>query len=82
MLVIDAFLTLTTWLPVHLYVSVIGFTGEQFYEAYTLKEILTTNAWLFGLMITNAFTTPIVYFIFNSNFRVSKYLLFTGSVHK
>ena len=77
MLVIDAFLTLATWLPINIYITVIGSIGKPFYRAHTWKQIFTIDACLFGLMMTNGFTTPIVYFIFNSNFRVSKLWLLT-----
>lgn len=64
MLVIDAFLTLFTWMPLKVYYA---FNGSDVFskEAFIVKVVLSS------LFATNVFTTPIVYFIFNKYFRVS-----------
>ena len=81
MLVVDAILTLITWLPASIYLAVVHHIGASFFKAHTPIQLITITSCLIGLMMTNAFITPIVYFIFNSNFRVSTLWLYTGSVH-
>ena len=70
MLMIDAFLTLATWLPWNLYMVIADSLGSTFSSIYTEREIFSIGVVLTGVMLTNVFTTPIVYYIFNRNFRV------------
>ena len=71
MLVVDAFLTLVTWIPISLYASVVEIIQLDDYSFEQLQRLIKVYQFLKVLMLTNAFTTPIVYFIFNKNFRVS-----------
>ena len=71
MLMVDAFLTLATWLPYALYRTITLFLGDYFYDAYSWHTIFVFEEILFTLMMTNMFSTPIVYFVFNKSFRVS-----------
>ena len=73
MLVIDALLTVATWLPYNLCLAVTASYGVEIYKMYTLRTLLTVDAVLKGVMFTNAFSTPVVYFIFNKHFRVSMF---------
>ena len=83
MLVIDAFLTLITWLPYQIFSAVyessqseIQYTPEEIEDIVRIHQILTI------LMLTNTFSTPIVYFIFNRNFRVSLFVCFFIYINK
>ena len=71
MLVFDAVLTVTTWLPFNLYLAISAGFGYSFLQMYTIRQVLTMEAILRGIMLTNLFSTPVVYFASNSNFRVS-----------
>lgn len=70
MLVVNAFLTLSTWLPFNLYIAILENHIEEFWNKYTLRQLFTMDTVLIGVLLTNAFTTPIVYYIFNRHFRV------------
>ena len=68
MLVIDAFLTILTWTPEVIFFLMDrtgGFKGS-------MKKYLTIVIVLQGLSLTNVFSTPIVYYVFNNNFKVNK----------
>ena len=68
MLVIDAFLTILTWMPEELfYLMVLG--GFRLQD---MKKHLIVVIVLQGLSLTNVFSTPIVYYLFNNNFKVNK----------
>ena len=71
MLMIDTFLTLITWLPYHMYISIAGGIKPSIDNTTNLKEVYTIKLFLTTVSLTNCFSTPIVYFIFNGNFRVS-----------
>ena len=68
MLAVDAFLTVTTWLPYRIYDSLVVSLYDNPYRNETLDIVYSV---LTLLKLTNAFTTPVVYFIFNKYFRVS-----------
>ena len=70
MLVVNAFLTLSTGLPFNLYIAILENHIEEFWNKYTLRQLFTMDTVLIGVLLTNAFTTPIVYYIFNRHFRV------------
>ena len=74
---VDAFLTLATWLPYNLYVTILENHIDEFLKKYTGRQIFAMDATLVGIMVSNAFTTPVVYFIFNQHFRVSSTILTT-----
>ena len=69
MLVVDSFATLLTWLPFNIYPAVVETLGltklDDSSNIFRVFRVLT------ALMLTNVFSTPIVYFVFNTNFRVS-----------
>ena len=68
MLVIDAFLTILTWMPEEIfYLMVLG--GFRLQD---MKKHLIVVIVLQGLSLTNVFSTPIVYYLFNNNFKVNK----------
>ena len=67
MLAADALLTIITWLPEEIYYFLMV---EGMAPQTTLQNISLRVAFQ-GLSLTNVFSTPIVYFIFNSGFRVS-----------
>ena len=69
MLVVDAFLSLLAWLPQDLYFALLSDADAELSMYDT--NLLTIDASLAALISTNAFTTPVVYLIFNENFRVS-----------
>ena len=74
MLVVDAFLTLVTWLPSNVYSSMAETSQVNVnYSLEQLQMLIKVFQFLTVLMLSNAFTTPIVYFIFNKNFRVRFY---------
>ena len=68
---VDAFLTLVTWLPKALYWPIIQHLGDSLYDTHSWHTILTVEEVLLAIMLTNMFSTPIVYFLFNRGFRVS-----------
>ena len=68
MLVIDAFLTILTWMPEEIfYLMVLG--GFRLQD---MKKHLIVVIVLQGLSLTNVFSTSIVYYLFNNKFKVSK----------
>ena len=68
MLVIDAFLTILTWMPEEIfYLMVLG--GFRLQD---MKKHLIVVIVLQGLSLTNVFSTSIVYYLFNNNFKVNK----------
>ncbi|XP_067944357.1 galanin receptor 2b-like [Watersipora subatra] len=72
MLSVDAFITIFTWLPCkvsHLYGALNG--GGDVSEAKVDQDVI-----LESVSMVNAFSTPIVYFIFNKNFRMDIRLLY------
>ena len=72
MLVIDAFLTVLTWMPEVIYfLMIIG----GFKEDMEAKIFWTISVVLQGLSLTNVFSTPIVYYLFNNNFKVNKKII-------
>ena len=72
MLVIDASVTLVTWLPFNLLYSISG--GVESLENLTTRQIFILDSLLLGLMMTNVFSSPVIYIIFNRAFRVRKNL--------
>ena len=72
MLVVDAIVTLVTTLPFNLYLSIVFANEESFFSTYSFREIFTMDVLLSGIMLTNCFTSPIVYYTFNNSFRVRK----------
>lgn len=72
MLVVDSFLTLVTWLPYNIYPPVIEAAARSKADVYDDPSAdIRGFRILTALMLTNVFSTPIVYFIFNRHFRVS-----------
>ncbi|XP_067943102.1 putative neuropeptide Y receptor 11 [Watersipora subatra] len=73
MLMMDAFLTLATWLPNTMYYTVVQYQNKppEFTEEEFVREVI-----LAGLTCTNAFSTPLVYLTFNNYFRMDMKLLF------
>ncbi|XP_067942582.1 neuromedin-B receptor-like isoform X2 [Watersipora subatra] len=73
MLMVDAFLTLATWLPNTMYYTVVQYQNKppEFTEEEFVVEVV-----LAGLTCTNAFSTPLVYLTFNNYFRMDMKLLF------
>ena len=72
MLVVDSFLTLVTWLPYNIYPPVIEAAARSKSDVYDDPSAdIRGFRILTALMLTNVFSTPIVYFIFNRNVRVS-----------
>ena len=71
MLVIDAFLTLITWLPYNVYEIIADGLGGDIFDSYTTEQLDVMSRTLVVIVITNMFSTPIVYFTFNRHFRVS-----------
>ncbi|XP_067943107.1 growth hormone secretagogue receptor type 1-like [Watersipora subatra] len=73
MLAVDTFLTLVTWLPHAIHTSVTAAkkdnTPSGIVELSSKDFVL--EGCLSALVCTNAFSTPIVYMIFNKHFRVS-----------
>ena len=74
MLMVDALLTLATWLPYTLYALIVAHI-DGFYDNYSPKTVVSLEQSLFLLMMTNMFSTPVVYFVFNRNFRVTLLLV-------
>ena len=70
MLVIDAFLTLLTWLPYNIYPSIMENRNLMTSDMDTIQFRVTVFHVLTAMMLTNVFSTPIVYLIFNRHFRV------------
>ncbi|XP_067939471.1 QRFP-like peptide receptor [Watersipora subatra] len=66
MLAIDAFLTLCTWLPYNIMITsgskILSKLGTERWARQTLLALQC-------LLLTNSFSSPVVYFIFNPNFR-------------
>ena len=73
---VDAMVTLVTWLPLNLYLSIYYANEDYFVSTYTRRERFAFEAVLFGLMLTNCFTSPFVYYYFNLAFRVSQLQFF------
>ena len=71
MIGIDGLLTVTTWLPYNLYLAITASYGLEFFTMYSIQTVLIVEAILKGIMFTNAFSAPVVFFIFNSHFRVN-----------
>ncbi|XP_067942590.1 rhodopsin-like [Watersipora subatra] len=71
MLAVDALLTLITWLPFNIFLV---FDSEPLLDK-NASRYLITEVTLYMLMGTNAFSTPVVYFIFSKNFRHDVVLL-------
>ena len=71
MLVIDASVTLVTWLPFNLLYSISG--GVESLENLTIRQIFILDSLLLGLMMTNVFSSPVIYIIFNRAFRVRQF---------
>ena len=67
MLAMDSLAFILTWVP---------FTALLF-NPYTLptKYCKIVHTIIFILLVTNCFSTPIMYFIFNKDFKVSHHLL-------
>ena len=78
MLVVDAILTLITWMPYNIYSTVFQLSqvNTQYSRDEHIKGVQTFQI-LSILMLTNVFSTRIVYAIFNRNFRVSNSYLQT-----
>ena len=68
MLVVDAFLTILTWIPEEIFYLMIVVSLEEHLE---MKKQYTIAVVLQGLSLTNVFSTPIVYYLFNNNFKVN-----------
>lgn len=73
MLAVDSFVSILTWLPVRLmYAITAGSSALTTRHChYTWKEICIMDGILNGIMLFNCFSSPIIYFGFNSAFRVS-----------
>ena len=74
MLATDAIVTVVTWLPycgyqIYEYGSDDGHRG--IFQRYSLKQNFVPHAAFTGLLLTNCFTTPVIYYMFQSAFRVS-----------
>ena len=74
MLATDAIVTVVTWLPycgyqIYEYGSDNGHRG--IFQRYSLKQNFVPHAAFTGLLLTNCFTTPVIYYMFQSAFRVS-----------
>ncbi|XP_067942523.1 neuropeptide receptor 22-like isoform X1 [Watersipora subatra] len=65
MLAADALLTLLTWLPLNILTSF----DSPVLDGIDSRTYTIIDATLYSLMGTNAFSTPVVYFIFSKNFR-------------
>ncbi|XP_067942691.1 growth hormone secretagogue receptor type 1-like [Watersipora subatra] len=74
MLSVDAFLSLVTLLPHDLYYAARQSSGLDL-STYSV-DVLTTDVVLAALTCTNAFSTPVVYLIFNKYFRMDVKKLF------
>ena len=71
MLVVDAFMTVLTWLPYYLFYSITLSFFSHIRASYSERQTFALDVFMFALIMTNAFSTPIVYFVFNRHFRVS-----------
>ena len=71
MLVVDAMVTLATWLPHNIYTAATEALGDDLYVIYTERHVWVMDTVFSALMATNAFSTPVIYFIFNKQFRVN-----------
>ncbi|XP_067939444.1 growth hormone secretagogue receptor type 1-like [Watersipora subatra] len=69
MLLVNAFLSLSTWLPYNVYNSFTVSNAEKFYSPERYQQTLNVEMSLAALLASNSYSTPIIYFIFNSNFR-------------
>ena len=67
---VDAFLTVGTWLPSKIADNTSDEYQNALSNAYTERRVFVIAVGLVGLLLTNVFTTPIIYFIFNRQFRV------------
>ena len=70
MLVVDSILTIIAWLPNKIFWCIFN-SREDVYKLFGDKDATISKAVLTGILLTNTFTTPLVYFSFNKNFRVS-----------
>ncbi|XP_067945147.1 cysteinyl leukotriene receptor 1-like [Watersipora subatra] len=73
MLAVDAALTVSTWLPLNIFYTLTATKSEI--DLYSEQGSIT-DAVLVSLMSTNAFSTPVIYFIFSKNFRKDVKFLF------
>ncbi|XP_067943407.1 pyroglutamylated RF-amide peptide receptor-like [Watersipora subatra] len=73
MLGVNALLTLLAWLPQGLYFVILSNSDIRWKE--NDKSLFITDAIMSGVIGTNAYTTPIVFFIFNKYFRMDVKLL-------
>ena len=71
MLMADAIVTLITWLPFNLHLSITSSIQEQMTQWYSERERFSMDIVLLCIMLSNCFTSPIVYYTFNVSFRVS-----------
>jgi hypothetical protein len=70
MLVVDASVTLITWLPHNLFIS-LKLSYPALFELYIWSQIAVTQDTLIAIVFTNSISTPLIYLIFNKAFRVS-----------
>ena len=68
MLAVDALVTISTWLV---------FTGpavmtEEFKDNTDRQTMLLIELFLTAIYMSNCFTTPIIYYVFNNSFKVSE----------
>ena len=69
MIMADGFLTASLWLAYNLYTFIADYAENRGNK----DDIFTTSEVLRGLLLTNVFSAPIVYFVMNKDFRVSFY---------
>ena len=74
MLMADAIVTLITWLPYNLYIAITDSFYDPLMVKHSKRQIYTIDVCLLATMLSNCFTSPIVYYIFNLSFRVRKFI--------
>ena len=70
---IDAVVTLITWLPVNIVTAII-LSNNGIMENMSHKAFITMYHILYILYTVKCISTPIVYYATNSSFRVSIYI--------
>ncbi|XP_067942536.1 substance-K receptor-like [Watersipora subatra] len=73
MLAIDALMTLLAWVPRMMYFLILSNSKKEWVK--NGMSIFIQDASLAALMSTNVFSTPIIYFIFNTYFRMDVKML-------